>query len=349
MKWLVSLWRSLKPSERKAIARAWNVLVTVVLGIVSQRVIRAIAPKAAIAAVGAAATLGGMEVAEQPDAYSPMAHANLSAEIPAGTPVGRDPLERAAAIAESQEAAEDTTAGPDDVPEPQTLAAFEQPGCVTKPVRNFSSRAGARPALLVAHYTVSPNRPGWGDVDGIVNYFNNRRAQASSHYVIDFEGHCAYLVRSTAKAWTQGFFNPWSISIEFIATGRERVWPDAALRKGARVFAAEAKRWGIPIRPAVVSGCRVVSAGITDHDALGCGNNHTDVKPHFPMARFMAYVRAAAGPAAVPKPRPPARPYRVCSWRPGWQTARCANAKDPGAAVELRLRRGHTKVGVTRR
>lgn len=282
------------------------------------------------AAIGGGTTAAAFLGTGDSERFRPMAHAGLANEAPAGSAVARDPELRAAAIASSEQAAERTTSGPDDVGDPRSLAAPEQPGCKTDLVRNSSSRKGARPALLVAHYTVSENRSGWSDVDAIVSYFDQPRAQASSHYVIDFEGNCAYIVNEAAKSWTQGFFNPWSISIEFIATGKERVWDERALRRGAKVFAAAAERWGIPVQQAVTRGCEIVRAGITDHDALDCGNSHTDVKPYFPMSRFLRYVRDAA--------TPPAAVFHVYGWRPGLEKPVHATTTKPGERVARFLR-----------
>lgn len=346
LRWLTAKWRSLSPRERRLISRAWNALVSVVVGILAKRAIRQLLVTGALVGAGSLATVTGSAILGNGGGFRPMNHHNLSSEIGAGSPVARDPIARAAAIAASQAAAKQTTTGRDSIPA-RAARATQQRGCRTSPVGNYSSRAGARPALLVVHYTVSSNRAGWGDVDAIVRYFGTPSSQASSHWVIDFEGNCAYIVSEQSKAWTQGWFNPWSLSVEFIATGKETVWPEPALRKGALVFADAAKRWGIPIRPALVDGCKVVSSGITDHEALGCGNSHTDVKPYFPMAKFIRYVKEAAGPAA---PRPPLvrRPYTVCSWKTGPKPA-CANAVRAGEAVELRLRRGAQTVTVRRR
>lgn len=349
---LISLARnllaSLSPKERKALGRAWDVLVTVVVGILVQKILgKLLVSRVGVAAIASAATLGGVTVADQgPAPFEPMAHENLSAEV-AGTPLAADPVARAAALEANELAARDTTSGPDRFSEPRTLAAFEQPGCVTKPVRNYSSRNGARPALLVPHYTVSANRDGWGDVDAIASYFNTSRAQASSHYIVDFEAHCAYLVSEQAKAWTQGWFNPWSISIEFIATGKEPDLSEAAYRKGAKVFAAAAKRWGIPIQPAIVDGCRIVRAGIIDHDALDCGNNHTDIRP-FSVPKLIRYTKQAAG-AGAPEPPKVDYPYRVCSLPPRAKRPSCINTKDLGRVLVSRLEDGHRILSVSTR
>jgi N-acetyl-anhydromuramyl-L-alanine amidase AmpD len=194
-------------------------------------------------------------------------------------------------------------ATPDTVFFEAPWAAPHQPGCTTDLIStNFSSRGGVVPRLLVLHYTVSSNTAGWGDVNAIRNWFSQARAQSSSTYIIDFEGNCKLIVPETMKPWTQTVFNPYSISIEFIATGREskEAWQKApGLKKGAQVFAAAAKRWDIPIRYVNPEGCGVPVKGITDHNDLEC-NSHTDVRPNFPYGTFMALTKNAAAP---PKPQ----------------------------------------------
>lgn len=165
---------------------------------------------------------------------------------------------------------------------------------------NFSSRGGEAPRLLVLHYTVSTNRPGEDDVFAIRNFFNSPPSDVSSNYVIDFEGHCQYIVNESAKAWTQLFFNPFSVSIEFIANGHEtkEQWLTdglPGLKKGARVFADAAKRYGIPLEYVNPVGCEVPK-GITDHERLECGNSHTDVQPNFPYGRFLELAKEFAAP-----------------------------------------------------
>jgi hypothetical protein len=174
-------------------------------------------------------------------------------------------------------------------------------GCSTSFIsHNFSSRGGIRPRLLVLHYTVSPNRDGWGDIDLIRGLFNRDSFDASSTFLIDFEGHCRYIVNEAAKPWTQTFYNPWSISVEIIATGKEpkSAWlASRGLVKTAQVLAGAARRWGIPIRwvdPG--AACVAPPAGVTDHNALDCQNSHTDVRPNFPYKTFMRLLEEAANP-----------------------------------------------------
>lgn len=217
-----------------------------------------------------------------------------------------DPEVSAPIQAENEPLIEKQTSGSDVVPERATLATFSQPGCETRAVGNFSSRSGQRPGLIVLHYTVSPNRAGTGDVASIVVFFNNPRAQASSNYVVDNEGHCAYIVSELNKAWTQGNMNPASAcSFEVINTGHEATYIGPAggpgLRKLARVVSDCAKRWGIPLRIGATNGCSVTLTGIVDHDSLACNNFHTDIKP-FSVSQVLqaaiAYRQAAECDAA---------------------------------------------------
>lgn len=186
------------------------------------------------------------------------------------------------------------------VPEQTTLASPQQDGCRTSLVRNYSSRGGVSPRLFVLHYTVSPNRPGRSDVDGITAYFNGPGSQASSHYVIDNEGHCNLIVPESMKAWTQGAFNPVSISSEQINTGSEASYAGTAgLAKLAQVVSDSTARWNIPLRVGKTVGCTVVKAGVVDHDSLGCGNNHTDIKPYSTaqvVRAALAYRRRGSSP-----------------------------------------------------
>jgi hypothetical protein len=308
---LRALWRSLTPSERKKLRLAGGLTASVVVSIMI-RVFLAAGISVGAGYTGYAIAGGGASSPTPVPAVPIGGHANLRDELPPA--LEHDPVAAAEAAIAAQEAAMAGTSGPDEVSDPRTLAEPEQRGCRSGPwVQNRDSRNGARPAMAQAHLTVSKNRPGWTDVDAIAAWFNNPRSQASSHYIVDAEGNCAYIVNEAYKAWTQGWFNPWSISIEFVhfsTTDPSEPWTEAQLRKGALVMADVSRRWGIPIRLVNPEGCNV-SAGITDHDRLECQNTHVDVgtregclfgcadsgvhRGTFPMTKFLAYVREAAG------------------------------------------------------
>jgi len=220
-------------------------------------------------------------------------HINLRAEA-----AGRTSDRFARDARASEGASERTTRGSDVVSASAVRASAAQRGCSTRFVRNRASRGGARPSLLVMHFTVSPNRPGRGDVDGVTKYFNNPRVGASSNYVTDAEGNCNYIVPEAAKAWTQGAFNPWAISWEVVNTGRERTYAGEpggpGLAKLGLTVSDAARRWGIPLRRGATSGCRILRSGIVDHESLDCGNNHTDIRP-FRVDEVVKAARARRG------------------------------------------------------
>lgn len=233
-------------------------------------------------------------------------HEDLKTEDPVGAP--REEL--AAGRAQQERLAQS-----DNLPNVTPDAAPSQRGCTTRLVANYSSRRGVRPRLLVAHYTVSPNRPGWDDVWSVVGLFNRPAFAASSNYVIDDEGHCAYIVRESDKAWTQAAANPVAISIEIIATGREgRLSSAAGLAKIGRVFADAAKRWQIPVQAGKVNGCTVARAGIVDHKSLGtCGGGHVDVSP-YSAASVLAAVKAASSSSSSSTSTSSSRPADERRW-----------------------------------
>jgi hypothetical protein len=177
-------------------------------------------------------------------------------------------------------------------------------GCRTQFVGNQSSRRGVRPTVQVLHYTVSPNRHGWSDVDGITAFFARSSSQASSHFVIDAEGNCAYIVPIEAKAWTQAGGNPWSVSYEIIATGKESDYlAPAGYAKLRSVIAQVATRTGIPLRAGAITGCAPARSGIVQHAHGGtCWGGHHDIGP-FAFATVLARVTAGGCDAKCQRTR----------------------------------------------
>ena len=201
---------------------------------------------------------------------------------------------------------QDGFAASDALPAVTPDAAPSQEGCTTQLVQNYSSRHGVAPRLFVLHYTVSPNRTGWSDVNAVVSLFDRVSFQASSNYVIDGEGNCKYIVRESDKAWTQAAANPVSISVEVINSGHEAVYADApGLRKIAQVAHDAMKRWNIPVQIGQVRGCTVVRPGLIDHLTLGaCGGGHHDISP-YSVAPVLAAIQAVGAPLRTIAALPP--------------------------------------------
>lgn len=170
---------------------------------------------------------------------------------------------------------------------PVPLASPHQAGCITRQnSNNWSYRNGIRPSIIPIHLTVSPNVPGWSDVNGNWAFLNRAATQASANYIVDGEGHCVYAVPETLKAWAQANFNSASAcAIEVVNygnSGHESSYiAPAGMRQLARIVHDCAARWHIPLREGRVSGCSVVRSGVVDHDHLGiCGGGHNDITPY---------------------------------------------------------------------
>lgn len=164
-------------------------------------------------------------------------------------------------------------------PLPTAGAAIAVPGCRTMFIHSFSTRHGVRPTQFWLHYTVSPNVKGWGDVLSIVHFFTT--VEASSHFVIDREGNCAYIVPIEQKAWTQMAANAFGINFEIIDTGHEKTYLDpAGYAKLSSVLHYLSRLTGIPLRRGAVSGCVPTRSGIVTHWMGGlCSGGHVDLKP----------------------------------------------------------------------
>lgn len=160
-----------------------------------------------------------------------------------------------------------------------------------------SSRGGVKPRLIVLHTTESHNRPGNSDLQAIVDFFNVRSTEASSHVIVDGEGRSAQCVPDEKKAWTQAYFNPWSLSIEQIgfAATKNAVWKKEyrnQLRKVAQYIAYWSKKYDIPIRKGQTSGSRIVKSGVVTHSSLGLtGGGHSDPGVNYPAPLVRALAR----------------------------------------------------------
>lgn len=228
-------------------------------------------------------TLGGQ--GQKEITLTPKAQAVATAQAKksdAGSPVVEDDLHEQDKPTPGQIAAGNAAAPPGSptIPDQVPQAAQSVAGCRSQFVRNQSSRNGAKVALGVIHWTGSSILTGWADVDAITRWFDTSAAQASSNFIVDDEGHCAYVVPMTAKAWTQAAANPWSVSVEYINPGVLPVFRGTPGR--ARTVALMRlwhKDFGIPYRVgAVNSSCVPTRAGFLAHrDLDGCGGGHPDI------------------------------------------------------------------------
>ena len=72
---------------------------------------------------------------------------------------------------------------------------FPKPETTYKKSPNYSARNGVPIGQIVYHYTTSNN------VDGVISWLCNPKAQVSAHYVIDRSGNLYQLVKDADRAW----------------------------------------------------------------------------------------------------------------------------------------------------
>lgn len=165
-------------------------------------------------------------------------------------------------------------------------------------VVNQSERHGARIRGVVLHTTESHNRAGRSDVDSIHAWFDNPNSDASSHVIIDREGHSTTCVADARKAWTCAAYNSWTLNIELIgfASYTADVWADYedGIKKAAKFGAYWSRKYDIPIRDGQCDNryAAITSPGFFTHSDFGsAGGGHTDPGKAFPMARYLRAVR----------------------------------------------------------
>lgn len=156
--------------------------------------------------------------------------------------------------------------------------------------RNYSSRAGVKPRIIVLHTTEGHNRPGLSDLNGLYGWFNNPAARASSHYGVDAEGNAIRMVKGTDKAWTACNYNSVSLNIEqvgFASTSRAdwfRLYLPG-LKRVANIMAHWVQQFDIPMK-------KSTQRGICGHVDLGAaGSGHHDPGPGYPFGTMLTWTK----------------------------------------------------------
>ncbi|HET7271368.1 MAG TPA: N-acetylmuramoyl-L-alanine amidase [Rubrobacter sp.] len=89
-----------------------------------------------------------------------------------------------------------------------------------------------------------------GSYSGTINWFQDRRANVSAHYVLRRDGKVAQCVRNEDIAWHAGNwkYNKHSIGIEHEGyADHRRTWSDAMYRASAQLAAHLSKRYNVPL------------------------------------------------------------------------------------------------------
>lgn len=198
---------------------------------------------------------------------------DLSPVLRDETPPGAPPQELAAAQ-KQQEQIQATNPLPLTFP----LASTSFKGCKPLFVRNQSSRNGVTPTTFWVHYTA-----GFGTINTIAALFDRASFQASSHFVMERNGRCGYLVPTYRKAWTQAAANPIGVSVEVINTGGQKPFmtPTGDKALGNLIARVHHQFPGIKLQQGALSGCRSTRPGIVTHWMGGqCSGGHVDIRPY---------------------------------------------------------------------
>ena len=156
-----------------------------------------------------------------------------------------------------------------------------------------------------------------GSFWGSVRWLQNRRAHASSHYVVGRNGKIVQLVHLSDIAWHAGYWptNEQSVGIEHEGfTYGPSGFTDAQYRASARLAAWIARRSLMPIDRRHVIGHAQVPDG---RGGRGGSSHHTDPGPNWNWNRYLRLVRQYAGVVRLSvKPVLPEGPLRgIVSWR----------------------------------
>jgi N-acetyl-anhydromuramyl-L-alanine amidase AmpD len=191
-------------------------------------------------------------------------------------------------------------------PKPPGMLAITQrlSGCNFTPWHGSSDRPIK---YLVIHCTEG----GW---EGACSWFDDKRAQASAHFVIrSHDGLIAQCVKLNDIAWHAGNwdYNASSIGIEFEGyVKKPEFFTDLALDRGAQLVADLCLHYGlIPTRKVIIGHNQVPDPRLGHAGQLGGAGNHDDPGPGFPWDRFMALVdeyfrKPTPSPWALPGEQP---------------------------------------------
>jgi N-acetylmuramoyl-L-alanine amidase len=130
-----------------------------------------------------------------------------------------------------------------------------------------------------------------GSYSGTVNWFQDRRASSSAHYVVSRKGRVAQCVRNEDIAWHAGWWktNKKSIGIEHAGyIGNPRSFSGPMYRSSARLAAYLSRRFNIPVKHNHIIGHKQVPGCSGPGGGASC---HTDPGRHWNWGRYLRMVK----------------------------------------------------------
>ena len=147
-----------------------------------------------------------------------------------------------------------------------------------------ANRRAAVVDLIVVHVAQ-------GSFSGTVNWFQDRSANSSAHYVVSRKGRVAQCVRNEDVAWHAGWWrtNKKSIGIEHEGyIGNPRSFTASMYRSSARLSAYLSKRFNIPVNRNGIIGHNRVPGCSGAGGGVGC---HRDPGRYWNMDRYRSLIR----------------------------------------------------------
>ena len=164
-----------------------------------------------------------------------------------------------------------------------------------------ATRTDGRPIDLVVVHTMEIAERA-GAAETVARWFARPEAEVSAHYCVDADS-VVQCVREEDIAWHARGGNERSIGIELAgragqgAPGWDDEYSRSVLERGAAVVADVCGRHEIPVRWVRAPGLLKGQRGVTGHADVSRAfhrSDHWDPGPAFPVARFLALVRAAS-------------------------------------------------------
>ena len=176
-----------------------------------------------------------------------------------------------------------------EVPQVPTLRSVNQyPGAAWRPAHdgNYSNanRKEAIIDLIVVHVAQ-------GSYSGTVNWFQDRRASSSAHYVVSRKGRVAQCVRNEDIAWHAGWWktNKKSIGIEHAGyIGNPRSFSGPMYRSSARLSAYLSRRFNIPVKHSHIIGHNQVPGCSGPGGGASC---HRDPGRHWNWGKYLRLIK----------------------------------------------------------
>src|SRR5918998_3855495 len=147
-----------------------------------------------------------------------------------------------------------------------------------------ANRGPAQVSLIVVHVAQ-------GSYSGTVNWFQDRNANASAHYVVSRKGRVAQCLRNEDVAWHAGWWktNKKSIGIEHAGyIGNPRSFSGPMYRSSAKLSAYLSRRFNIPVKHNHIIGHKQVPGCAGPGGGASC---HTDPGRHWNWGRYLRLIK----------------------------------------------------------